>query len=289
MNSQHIIKIDEVAKENKDKLAVMSIQQGDISMHVHEFFELAYVTGGTAIHTLNGEETNVKEGDYFIIDYGSWHGYSMNNNLSIINCLFLPEMIDDSLMGCESFERLMQICLIRYSKQYYGQTAVNRIFHDNDGRVRQLLIGMQEEYQTKLTGYDEIFRCKILEVLILTMRQIIQERKSKSLAKVQSTAVLEAIRFIDTHYRDKSILSQFCKTYHYSLQYMSRRFKEETGITANEYLQNVRIEKSCDLLIGSNLPIQEIACQVGYEDTKYFNKVFRKKVKMSPGEYRRLG
>lgn len=284
----YIISLSDIAKDNTDKLAVISGEQGNVKMHKHNFFELAYVIDGTSVHSLNEKENVLKKGDYFIIDYGSRHAYSESINFTIINCLFLPEMIENSFTGCKSFEELIKFCLIRYSKQYYGLTAVNRIFHDGDGKVLKLLKSLQDEYETKQIGFREIFRCNMLEILIIMMRQMIQSEKSEIHNKVQNTTVLKMIYFMDNHFQTKAVVSLYCKEYHYSPQYISRLFKSETGITAQEYIQNIRIEKSCTLLAGSNLQIQEIARLVGYEDVKFYTKLFRKKLKMSPGEYRKV-
>lgn len=56
----------------------------------------------------------VKAGDYFIIDYGSRHSYRECRDFTLINCLFLPEMIDDTLADCRSFEEVLRVSLIRY-------------------------------------------------------------------------------------------------------------------------------------------------------------------------------
>lgn len=275
--------------ENNEKISVMSYQQEDVFTHAHAFFELAYVTGGSATHTLNGKTGIVRKGDYFIVDYGSKHSYTGSRNFDLINCLFLPEVIDETLSGCRSFDELLRVCLIRYYKQYFGMTPANKIFHDEDGKVFLLLKGMQEEYDEKKTGYTEIFRCRLLEILILTMRRIVDEDKVHSQrGKRQSTAVLQTIQYLESNYRDKAVLGNFCQEYHYSLQYISRRFKQETGLSVSDYLQKIRIEKSCELLAGSDLRIQEVAHEVGYEDVKFFNQLFRRLLHIPPGEYRKM-
>lgn len=271
-----------------EKMAVYPFLQADTGAHSHQFFELAYITGGRARHTLNGEVSVVKKGDYFILDYESIHSYSECKNFSLINCLFLPEIVDSTLVGCRTFDKFMRVCLARYYKQYFGYTAVNQIFHDDDGRILQLLLGAQEEYLGKKTGYAEIFRSRLLEILILTMRKVVREERADIKENLQSTAVLEAIQYLEANYPCKAVLGNFCQKHHYSLQYISRRFKQETGFTALEYLQNIRLEKSCELLLGSSRTVQEIAQEVGYEDVKYFNQLFRRKMQMSPGEYRKV-
>lgn len=66
----------------------------------------------------------------------------------------------------------------------------------------------------------------------------------------------------------------------------SRRFKEATDKTPLKYLQDVRMDTACDLLQSSNLFISDIADKVGYSDVSHFAQVFRKKMALSPSDYR---
>ena len=59
-------------------------------------------------------------------------------------------------------------------------------------------------------------------------------------------------------------------------------------MTFTDYLQKLRIEKSCELLAGSDMRIAEIAQAVGYEDIKFFNRLFKRTLGMPPREYRRV-
>jgi len=289
MDAEMTMRMDKERREGEtDKMVVKPYHQDDVRMHDHQFFELAYITGGSAEHNLNGETGRVQKGDYFIIDYGSLHCYQNSCDCTLINCLFLPELVDETLAECRVFDELLRVCLIRYYKHYYGQTPVNRIFHDEDGRILALVLQMQAEYEQKDMGYAEILRNKLLEILILTMRKIMKEQIQEYSKRAESTAVQDAIRYLKKHYRDKAVISRYCEEAHYSPQYISRRFKQETGLTALQYLQKLRIEKCCELLRGSNLTIQEIAHETGYDDMKFFHKIFRRMLHMSPGEYRKL-
>lgn len=155
-------------------------------------------------------------------------------------------------------------------------------------RILQLILGIQEEYREKKVGYAEVFRCRQTEILILTMRKIVSDSKKEDRKRQpRSTAVLEAIRYLDKNYRERAVLQRFCGEYHYSQQYISRKFRQETEMTALDYLQRIRIEKSCELLAGSDLCIQETARAVGYEDVKFFGELFKRMLNMTPGEYRK--
>lgn len=287
MQQSNTMLLEEFAANAADKILVRLFEQEDVYTHDHNCFELAYVVEGSAVQTLNGEKQTVRQGTYFIIDYGSKHNYRECRNFKLINCLFKPEMVDAALVNCRSFDELMRVCMIRYYKQYFGLTPVNRIFQDEDGKVLNLLRGMQEEYENQNIGYEEIFKGRLLEILILSVRKVVKQCavvSGERLAK--SEVVQEVVRYLETNYMDKAVLSNFCEKYHYSLQYVSRRFKQETGMTALAYLQKIRIEKSCALLAGGS-SVQESAYLVGYEDIKFFRRVFRKTVGMTPVEYRK--
>ncbi|WP_276948398.1 AraC family transcriptional regulator [Acetatifactor muris] len=292
MGKLHTISLQGIADEPEDRLVIKPFAQEDVTSHDHNCFELAYVIDGTAEQTLEGVTERVGRGDYFIIDCGSSHSYQNCREFTLLNCLFFAEVIDSTMAGCRSFDELMRVCLIRYHRQYFGETPANRIFHDRDGRVLLLLEGMREEYIQRHTGYREIFRGRLLEILILTMRQAVGTQGEKDIAgqlrnTAKSDVIFEVINYLEAHYEQRAVLQSFCGKFHYSLPYISRRFRQETGMTALDYLQKIRVEKCCGMLAGSNQSIQSIAREAGYEDTKFFNQVFKRLVGLTPGEYRK--
>ncbi len=267
-----------------DQLVMMEMNQSDLGDHNHQFFELTYILGGTARHTLNNVSGTLQKGDYFFVDYGSVHRFENCQGLSLINCLFLPEFIDESLENCRSFATLINACMIRYYRMNVRELWADRIYHDEDGRIGKLLSEMVSEYRDKHIGCTEIYRFKLTEIMILTLRILIQDDKKSTM----TTVVTDVMRYVKKNYQKALSLQDFCKEKHYNLSYLSRRFKTETGITFREYVQKIRMEKCCELLEGTDLSVSEIARSVGYEDVQFFHTVFRKVLHMSPREYRKL-
>ena len=64
-------------------------------------------------------------------------------------------------------------------------------------------------------------------------------------------------------------------------------FKKETGVSFSNYLLNVRLEKSKELLRKGNIRIYEIAYSVGFNNDQYFNRVFKDKYGITPLMYRK--
>ena len=84
---------------------------------------------------------------------------------------------------------------------------MNRVFRDDDGRVLQLLTGAKLEYLNKYVGYTEIFRGRLMEILILTMRRVLCQEGIQRPVLPQSTIVLEVVRYLDTHFQEKALLT----------------------------------------------------------------------------------
>lgn len=83
-------------------------------------------------------------------------------------------------------------------------------------------------------------------------------------------------------------LTELASQFDISHRTFSRRFKNATGIKASHYWQKVKIEAVKELLASSNLSIQEIAFQVGYQDQGQLTRLFKKQLKLTPRDYRAM-
>ena len=72
----------------------------------------------------------------------------------------------------------------------------------------------------------------------------------------------------------------------FSTSYVCTLFKNETGQTLNQYITDYRIEKAKELLLDHRNRIGDISKEVGYADSNYFGKIFKKQVGMTPSEFR---
>ncbi len=69
--------------------------------------------------------------------------------------------------------------------------------------------------------------------------------------------------------------------------HFARAFKASTGVPPHRYLMQLRVEKARKLLEGTDLPIGEVASEVGYDDPSYLARLFRREVGTTPAQYRR--
>ncbi len=248
--------------------------------HTHSFLELAYIAKGQGVHVFDEVETPVKKGDYFIVDFGVTHTYDGQPDMQVINLLFLPAYIDNTLRDCRSFQTVLNNYLIRFSPDMLPKAPTNRIFHD-DGTVLSLLNKIEEEQTRALPGFREVVRCDLIKIILLTMRQICFDQPK------EDAAAQIILREIAAHPAEPVSLSTVAENLHVSVAYISRRFKEQTGKTFTEAVRQARVESACRLLANSDKKVTEVAELCGYKDVKSFYGAFRECTGMTPCAYRK--
>lgn len=101
-----------------------------------------------------------------------------------------------------------------------------------------------------------------------------------------SSQIADAVKQINTNYNSDISLAELSQSLGISPSQLSRLFHKEIGISPIEYLTNVRLEHSMQLLAMTNLGINEIASLCGFSNGNYFTKVFKKKLGFTPSNYR---
>lgn len=102
----------------------------------------------------------------------------------------------------------------------------------------------------------------------------------------RSTHVRSCLEYIDMHPEEDLSLSLLANRVGYTPQYLSRKFKQETGENINRYIQQTRVDRAKVLLETTDLPVAEIAQQLRFCSTSYFAAVFSRIAGKLPQAYR---
>jgi len=263
-------------------------------LHAHDFLEIAYVVSGTGIHTIGQNEYKVSKGDLFIINHDIPHEFRSFEDMSmprlhVYNCVFKPEFLDYRLVNTKDFRLIMESFLFRSLISKEGLTSQELNFvKSSDNNIEDIYEKMFREYTLKETGYIEVLRAYVIE-LIVTIFRIYSKSTSidEPLEAKRREMIDKVINFMKNNYTKDLKLEDISTIAFLSPGYFSRLFKECTSMTISEYLQNLRIEEACSILKNTDLKVIDVAQEVGYKDLKFFNQLFKKITGKTPGQYRK--
>ena len=96
----------------------------------------------------------------------------------------------------------------------------------------------------------------------------------------------QLLAFVTQHAFEPLSLEQIAAQFYLNANYCSQLFKNVTGQTFSQYVRDRRIERAKELLAKSAMPVSEIAASVGYDDSRYFARIFAGQVGVPPRKYR---
>jgi transcriptional regulator GlxA family with amidase domain len=93
--------------------------------------------------------------------------------------------------------------------------------------------------------------------------------------------------WIADHYREAAPVAAMVRLSGLAERTFDRRFRAATGMTPLEYVHTLRLEEGKQMLEATDAPVEAIANEVGYEDAGFFSRLFKRKVSLTPTQYRR--
>lgn len=142
-----------------------------------------------------------------------------------------------------------------------------------------------EEFQLKRTGYMHNCNAALLNILTLLKRKIdahINIKVNNFIPEI--TAVLEDMKL---HFAENKEIADFAKICNLSPSRFAHLFAKKVGVSPHKYLINLRIKQAKYLLLNTNISLSNIAKSVGYDDSLYFSRVFKKYEGVSPSHFRK--
>ena len=154
----------------------------------------------------------------------------------------------------------------------------------------QAYLSLLEQLFQIASSSDYVKDMKIFEKLTGLLTLLMQEswQPEKRISTTAKRRSLQDVKdYIDLHYAQKLSLDSLSELFYINKFYLSRIFREQFGVTINNYLLQVRITHAKQLLRFSDLNIEKIGQECGMNDANYFTRIFKKIEGVTPGEYRR--
>lgn len=258
--------------------------------HMHDFYEFAFVLGGTGFHVVDGVNYSVQKGDLIFLnprvvhqihtrDYvtndGKFEYVDLYMSRSFVdNELFhnpyAKEIILDQELQTEDGHRVPVIPVLRLPESKFSFFS-------------SLFQYMCDESKNKEYNYQSILKRLALMIIDETVRYVYLNNGS-SIHSVGSITN-ETIQYIEKHFRDRITLNEVAQMSYMQPSYFCKQFKKYYKMTFVHYIHKRRIETAVELIKrGSVHSISELIEYLGYQERQQFYKYFRLYTGMTPSQ-----
>ena len=238
----------------------------------HDFFELTYVDTGELETEVDGTLYRLKEKDLMIYGPGQFHTQYTDeeHRASYITILF-------DMRNLTPVER-----------EVWYDALINRVFH-YDQKINTLLKAFVRESTTGIPYMNSLMLCLLTETII----RLLQGTYASPMAPASSTAHQSAmdelfdriIAYIDDNIYDPLTIPEICEHFSLSRSALQLLFKNSVDQSPKKYINDKKLERSCQMLLENRYTISEISLRLGYSSIHYFSKSFNMKYHMSPSEF----
>ena len=252
----------------------------DFFWHYHPEYELTFIAKGKGKRLVGDSYEQFSDGDLVLIGPQLPHTWigdgKRKDNYSAVVIQFTSEFIDPFL-ALPEFSDIKKLLLKSHWGLFFPKSKNNKVI--------ELIMTL-----STLQGFEAI-SC------LFNLLQQISKARFQQLATVffqplkgkeSEIRVNKVFQYVQLHFKSKVSVTKAASLIHLSESAFCKFFKKTSGKTFSDYVNDIRVAHASGLLTETDKPIANIAYESGFESLTYFNRVFLKKKKMTPGKYRNL-
>jgi len=239
-------------------------------LHAHDCTELFYVTDGEGWLCTTDEKVPLQKNQLVIVNPKVHH----TERSSLTNKMHYIVLGIDNLQfhfGKENIILPFQIFQLSSQKDI----------------ILPLIQAIMEELKKKQASYEEICQ-HYLSILLLQLQRITGQELNLSVPNGSPYECEKANSYMEEHFRESITLEMLAELTHWDKYYFAHQFSRAYGISPINFLLNLRISHSKQLLSTTDYSITQIAESSGFSSQNYFSQIFRKCTGISPRAYRKV-
>jgi len=235
-----------------------------IPLHWHDYLEFEFVVLGELKHIYNNQEYTLKPGSACLLCHYDFHELTTTSVVHMYSIHFDKNLLSSELINSLGYNKFH----CNFDEE---ETAI----------IEQKIKDLLKESEEKLPFYALNIKNSINDIVIAMIR-----KATNNTISVNPLPIQQAVAYINEHFLEQITLKDLAKRLSFSTNYFGMLFKKQMNCTFNEYLNTLRLKYACNLLSSSDISVKEVSFASGYSSVEYFMYAFKKKMLMTPIEYR---
>ena len=255
----------------------------NVPMHWHSEFEINLVVRGQGEFTCGSEKFTAQPGDLLIIPPNQLHAAYPLQRQELVYCALV---FHPALLGANAGDRCAAECV----RPLLSGTLkiVPHITPEAEGypQLRACVDTVLDCVSQRNPHADLLLKSELLRLFwLLEGNESLLSREQ--LQESGREDMRPAMEYLMEHFREEISVEELAKLSHLSKSYFMSCFKRAAGVSAMEYLAQLRVHAACEALSGGEERVSEIAYRCGYGNLSNFNRQFKRIAGCSPKEYRK--
>ena len=230
-------------------------------------YQLLYIAAGCVHFSFNGVDKIIPKGNMVLFRPGETQMYYLYASDK-------PETYWVHFTGSD-VERLLNYCQIPWEE--------NVFFTGTSPDYQWLFRQMIQELQLQHTNYEDLLNINLRHILLIINRYLKEEN---AVGTEMLDEVERAIHYFNEHYNQPIIIEDYAKERAITANWFIQCFKRITKFTPMQYILSLRMTNARNLIDTTTYNMKQIAAAVGYDNSMYFSRVFKKHTGMTPTEYK---
>ena len=237
----------------------------------HPFFELTYVDTGILYTEVDGVSYKLGEKDLIIYGPGQFHSQSTENQtVSYVTIMFSMENISPELPA-----------------DWYS-VLTNRVFPYNK-KIYTLIKALVQESSSGAPYTDSLMHCLLTETVVRLLQGVYTTPTAQPSSVVRQNYQDELfdriLAYVESKLYEPLTVADICQQFSLSRSTLQILFKNAVNQSPKKYINDMKLERSCQMLRENKYTISEISLKLGYSSIHYFSNAFNQKYHISPSEY----
>ena len=242
--------------------------------HTHEYDELVIVDKGCGLHIFNGELHFIQEGDLFLVKETDRHFYSELGTLSLMSVYINTKY---------QFHYLTNIYQILNTIYVPNQKMLSWLMPKDKEATLYLIRQLDNINQNANTEIRQIQS----ELIMMQLLNTIASRKESRQRSHTQYKVRQVLLYLQENFHNEINWQELADKFFITYKTMTQKIKELTGMTTVNYLNRLRVLSARDKILHTDDSITEISGLVGFNNSEYFSKCYKRNFGISPSEERK--
>lgn len=254
-------------------------KEQEFAFHYHEFYKIIYFVEGKVDYKIEGKTYHLKPHDFVLVGANVIHkpeidgSQPYNRYIIYLSEAFLAEKNErgESLKKCFDDAQQLQNRVVHFTPESYE-------------KIVSCLLRMVEieKHSNEYLG-DLLLKAAFMEFMILFNRKCMEQPKAFLTTAVYHEKVVDVIAYIQEHLSEEINVDILSEQFYISKYYLMRQFKEATGYSIHQYINEKRIQLARRMIL-SGMPASKACYECGFHDYSTFARRFKKIVGTSPSK-----